>query len=108
MIVAWDRRGNKRLLRDVGKATGLGAHSTSDFTRPGGGLPGAMEQIGEGLDEASPATNSRPGDRSRRFGRVLAAIMLSILVATPAWAAEPRLFRIRTAGTTVTSFHIRA
>ncbi len=66
-----------------------------------------MEQIGEGLDEASPAaTNSRPGDRSRRAARVLAAIVLTIVGATLAWADEPRFFRIGTAGTTGTYFQV--
>jgi TRAP transporter TAXI family solute receptor len=66
-----------------------------------------MEQIGEGLDEASPAvTNSRSGDWGRRVGRVLAVIMLTILVATLARADEPRFFRIGTAGTTGTYFQI--
>jgi TRAP transporter TAXI family solute receptor len=66
-----------------------------------------MEQIGEGLDEASPAaTNSRPGDRSRRAARVLAAIIFTILVASLAWADEPRFFRIGTAGTTGTYFQV--
>jgi TRAP transporter TAXI family solute receptor len=66
-----------------------------------------MEQIGEGLDEGSPAvTDSRSGDWGRRVGRVLAVIMLTILVATLARADEPRFFRIGTAGTTGTYFQI--
>jgi TRAP transporter TAXI family solute receptor len=65
-----------------------------------------MKHIGEGSDEASPiATIGRPGGW-RHVGRVLAAIILTILVATLARADEPRFFRIGTAGTSGTYFQI--
>jgi TRAP transporter TAXI family solute receptor len=66
-----------------------------------------MEQIGEGSDEASPAaTCGRPGGRRGHVRRVLAVVILATLVATLAWADEPRFFRIGTAGTAGTYFQV--
>jgi TRAP transporter TAXI family solute receptor len=65
-----------------------------------------MEQIGEGADRTGPAaTSGRPAGRHRHVRRALVVIVLT-LVATFAWADEPRFFRIGTAGTTGTYFQV--
>ncbi len=65
-----------------------------------------MEQIGEGVDQTSPAaTSGRSAGRCRHVQRALAVIALTA-VATFARADESRFFRIGTAGTTGTYFQI--
>jgi TRAP transporter TAXI family solute receptor len=65
-----------------------------------------MEQIGEGVDQTSPAaTSGRSAGRRRHVRHALAAIALT-LIATSARADDSRFFRIGTAGTTGTYFQI--